>query len=126
MVPVCMPTVLVVDDEPVNIKILLNILKDSCKVKVAKDGQKALDLARKDPSGLDLVLLDVVMPGLDGYEVCRRLKDDPLTQSIPVVFVSGRDSDEERSRGRALGATGYLTKPVEPEQVLQIVESVTN
>lgn len=119
-----MATVLVVDDEPVNIKILLNILKASHKVKVAKDGEKALALARKDPDGLDLVLLDVVMPGLDGYEVCRRLKEDPETESIPVVFVSGRDSDEERTRGDSLGAAGYLTKPVEPQQVLQMLESV--
>jgi putative two-component system response regulator len=103
-------TILVVDDTPENIDILVGILGGDYKVKVAIDGPKALALASK--SAPDLILLDVMMPGMNGYEVCKRLKQDPLTSHIPVIFVTALADVADETQGFELGAVDYITKPV--------------
>lgn len=103
-------TVLVVDDTPENIDILVGILGGDYKVKVAIDGPKALALASKGAP--DLILLDVMMPGMNGYEVCKRLKQEPLTSHIPVIFVTALSDVADETQGFELGAVDYITKPV--------------
>ena len=103
--------ILVVDDIPSNIDILSSILKEEYLVKAANNGRKALEIAAASPAP-DLILLDVMMPDMDGYEVCRRLKDNPLTRGIPVIFVTTRGEVEDETRGFACGAVDYLSKPV--------------
>ncbi|QYJ84481.1 response regulator [Shewanella aegiceratis] len=103
-------TVLVVDDTPENIDILVGILGDEYKVKVAIDGPKALTIAGK--SAPDIILLDVMMPGMNGYEVCKRLKQEPLTAHIPVIFVTALTDVADETQGFELGAVDYITKPV--------------
>ncbi|MGS0825056.1 HD domain-containing phosphohydrolase [Shewanella sp. 0m-8] len=103
-------TILVVDDIPENIDILVGILGGDYKVKVAIDGPKALALAAKTTP--DLILLDVMMPGMNGYEVCKRLKQDPLTCHIPVIFVTALADVSDETQGFELGAVDYITKPV--------------
>lgn len=115
-------TILVVDDTPENIDILVGILGGSYKVKAALNGEKALKNASKRPP--DLILLDIMMPGMDGYEVYERLKAEPATVDIPVVFVTGKSEDAEQEKGMAMGAKGYLTKPVDPDKVVAMVNEV--
>lgn len=103
-------TILVVDDTPENIDILIGILGDDYKVKVAIDGPRALALVTK--SRPDLILLDVMMPGMNGYEVCKLLKQEPLTSHIPVIFVTALSEIADEAQGFALGAVDYITKPV--------------
>ncbi|AZQ11906.1 Cyclic di-GMP phosphodiesterase response regulator RpfG [Shewanella khirikhana] len=103
-------TVLVVDDTPENIDILVGILGQDYKVKVAIDGPKALAVAQSSPP--DLILLDVMMPGMSGYEVCRRLKQEPMTSHIPVIFVTAMAEVADETQGFELGAVDYITKPV--------------
>lgn len=107
------PTVLVVDDSPENIHVLSSVLQDDYAVRVATNGEKALAAARTDPQP-DLILLDVTMPVMDGYEVCRRLKNDYRTQRIPVIFVTGMGEAQDEARGFDLGAVDYIVKPVSP------------
>lgn len=109
-------TVLVVDDTPENIQILRELLRADYKVKAATDGDKALGIARREPHP-NIILLDVMMPGLSGYEVCRQLKADPLTAEIPVVFITGKTDAEDEQRGLELGAVDYVTKPFNPTVV---------
>jgi len=116
------PIVLVVDDAPANIHLLSGVLKGRYKVKAATSGEKALQIARRHPPP-DMILLDVMMPEMDGYEVCRRLKGDPQTSPIPIIFVSGQVDDAERVKGLGLGAVDYLGKPVEPAHLLDRIES---
>ncbi|CAK0758257.1 two-component system, chemotaxis family, response regulator WspR [Azospirillaceae bacterium] len=104
--------ILLVDDIPSNIKVLSSILKHELDVFVATNGFDALDVALHERP--DLVLLDVMMPDMDGYEVCRRLKADPRTQAIPVIFVSAMGEIEDETRGLEAGAIDYLTKPISP------------
>jgi len=118
-------TLLVVDDAPDNIQLLSGLLKEKYKIKAATSGEKALVVARKTPPP-DLILLDVMMPGMDGYEVCRQLQADAATRSIPVVFVTGHASEEEQQRGLAMGAAAYLSKPVVPQELLSTVERLLN
>ena len=103
--------VLVVDDKPVNIDILSAILREDYVVKAATNGRKALGIA-ESVTPVDLILLDVMMPEMDGYEVCRRLKDNPLTRRIPVIFVTSKGEIEDEATGFACGAVDYLSKPV--------------
>ena len=110
------PIVLVVDDTPANIDLIKGILQGSYKIKAAVSGEKALKIAAKSP-GPDLILLDVMMPEMDGWEVCERLKADPATAAIPVLFVTGHVDEAERARGLALGAVDFISKPVEPERL---------
>ena len=110
-------TILVVDDAPENIRVLTAILGPSYRVKAATSGEKALAMCAVDPLP-DLVLLDVVMPGIDGYEVCRRLKADGRTAAVPVIFVTGTADEGDRARARSLGAADFLVKPLDPAAVL--------
>jgi putative two-component system response regulator len=107
------PTILIVDDTPDNIMLLSRLLKDKYNTKVATNGTLALQIAQATP-GLDLILLDVMMPGLDGYETCRRLKANPATAGIPVIFLTAKNQTEDEAMGLALGAVDYITKPVNP------------
>jgi len=110
------PVVLVVDDTPFNIDVLRGVLSSAYTLKVATNGEKALALARSHPQP-ELVLLDVMMPGMDGYEVCRRLKSDDYTRNIPVVFVTSMSEVEDERRGFESGGVDYITKPVSPPLV---------
>ena len=101
---------LIVDDERVNLKILANSLKDDYIIQVANSGEKALQLVRGETPP-DLVLLDILMPGMDGYEVCRALKNDPLTNRVPVIFVTALNDSDEEQKGLSLGAVDYIIKP---------------
>ena len=115
-------TVLVVDDSEINIRIMGHILKAEYKVKVARSGEKALAIAQRSPPP-DLILLDIMMPEMDGIEVCRRLKSGPATADIPVIFATGmvEGESEELEEGMALGASGHITKPANPHDLLEIV-----
>ncbi len=110
-------TVLIVDDTPTNISIISGALKDHFRTKVATNGEKALALMNNNDRP-DLILLDVVMPGLDGYEVCRRLKSNPVTCDIPVIFLTAKTEVEDEKRGFALGAVDYIHKPFSAPVVL--------
>ena len=105
-------TVMVVDDTETNVDILVETLGDEYEVSVAMDGETALEYALEEQP--DLILLDIMMPGMDGYEVCRRLKDNPETGNIPVIFVTAMSEVEDETRGLQLGAIDYLTKPISP------------
>ncbi len=108
--------ILVVDDSPENLQVISAVLKQDYRVKVAINGERALALATAaEPP--DLILLDVMMPGMDGYEVCARLKQNPVTARIPVLFVSSRDDEEDEARGLSLGAIDYIVKPIRPSIV---------
>jgi sigma-B regulation protein RsbU (phosphoserine phosphatase) len=122
MNPLEKKTVLVVDDAPANIQVVNSILKDMCKVRVATDGAKALALVKTDPPP-DLILLDVVMPGMDGYEVCTRLKADPDTADIPVIFLTVQKESEEETHGFEVGAVDYIHKPFSPSVVKARVQT---
>ncbi|HSH04132.1 MAG TPA: response regulator [Anaerolineae bacterium] len=115
--------VLIVDDTADVILIINKLLKGKYKTKVAKNGEKALQIALSD-SPPDLILLDVMMPGMDGYEVCQRLQEDEQGRQIPVVFLTGNQSAEERERGLGLGAVDYISKPVEPAVLFACVVRV--
>ncbi len=104
------PTILVVDDMSTNLLILSDLLKDEYDVKIAKNGKKALELVHSNQE-IDLILLDVMMPDIDGYEVCKELKNNTKTKNIPIIFVTARDNDEDEEYGLNLGAIDYITKP---------------
>ena len=104
--------VLVVDDEPSNLMLVTQLLKSEVDVRVANNGDRALALMRQEPP--DLVLLDVEMPGMDGYSVCRAVKADPQLTDIPVVFLTGRASVEDETTGFETGAVDYIHKPISP------------
>lgn len=110
------PTLLVVDDVPENIHSLLDVLKDEYNIMVATDGQRAIRLA-KGASPPDLVLLDVQMPGMDGYQVCKLLKSDAQTKDIPILFVTVIDVAIEKVKGFSLGAADYISKPFDIDEV---------
>lgn len=111
-----MKTILVVDDSPTNARLLGEMLRDDYDVRVASSGAEALALCAADPLP-DLILLDVIMPSPDGYEVCRRLMGDTRTAGIPVIFISAMDDEGDRVRGLACGAVDYILKPFDPADV---------
>lgn len=115
-------TVLVVDDQPENLAILGDLLEPHYRVRVADSGERALRVAASEPKP-DLILLDVMMPDLDGYAVLARLRGNPLTQDIPVIFVTGLDAATDEERGFSLGAADYIAKPVKPLVVLARVRT---
>jgi putative two-component system response regulator len=119
------PTVLLVDDTPDNIALLSALLKDKYKLKIATNGVKALQIASTPPYP-DLVLLDVMMPEMDGHEACRRLKAAPETADIPVIFLTSRIQPEDEELGLSLGAADYITKPISPPIVLARVATQLN
>ena len=111
------PLVLIVDDNPENLSVLGELLQPTHAVRVANGGFRALKLARLAPQP-DLILLDVMMPGIDGFEVLRALRGDPLTADIPVILLTALDSPEDEERGLVLGAVDFITKPVRPPVLL--------
>ncbi len=106
------PKLLLVDDEPINLQVLRQVLQDDYRLFFAKDGDKALELAARERP--DLLLLDVMMPGMTGYEVCTRLKQNPATAAIPVIFVTALADVDDEARGFEVGAVDYITKPISP------------
>jgi putative two-component system response regulator len=116
------PTILVVDDTPDNLKVMSGLLKDLYRVKIANNGEKALAIAEQDPKP-DLILLDIMMPDMDGHEVCRRLKAGRGTRDIPVIFLTAMSGAEDEEAGLKLGAVDYITKPISAPIVLARVET---
>jgi cyclic di-GMP phosphodiesterase len=115
-------TVLVVDDTPDNLTLMTGLLKDTYKTKVANNGERGLRVASTHPLP-DLILLDIMMPGMDGYEVCKRLKDDRLTADIPVIFLTAKTEIEDEQKGFDVGCVDYITKPISPPIVLARVKT---
>ncbi|MBF0624928.1 MAG: response regulator [Magnetococcales bacterium] len=116
------PTILVVDDTPDNLTLMSNLLQDGYKVKVANRGARALRVAA-GADRPDLILLDIMMPEMDGFEVMRQLQADPVTQGIPVIFLTARTDSEDERRGLDLGAVDYITKPISPPILLSRVRN---
>ncbi|MEZ9538939.1 HD domain-containing phosphohydrolase [Shewanella sp. 10N.286.51.B8] len=114
-------TILVVDDTAENIDVLASVLKSDYQIKIAKNGKLALKIAKA--MTLDLILLDIMMPGIDGFEVCRQLKQDKRTQHIPIIFVTAKISAADELKGLELGAADYITKPFNPPIVLRRVQT---
>jgi putative two-component system response regulator len=116
------PTVLVVDDAPDSLTQMSVLLKDKYKVKIANNGDRAIKvvLAGTPP---DIILLDIMMPVMDGYETCRRLKANPATRDIPIIFLTAKTDLEDEMRGFELGAVDYITKPISPPIVLARVKT---
>ncbi len=114
--------ILIVDDAPSNIKILGEELKEEYRVVFATNGDDALDMALSDQPP-QLILLDVIMPRMDGYEVCRRLKADGRTRRIPVIFLTARGNDADKAKGFEIGAVDYITKPFNLATVKSIVKT---
>ena len=116
------PTLLVVDDTPDNLAVVADLLRPLYRVKVANSGQRALHVAAADPQP-DLILLDVMIPEMDGHEVCRRLKADARTRDIPVIFLTALDAEADEAFGLSLGAVDYITKPISPPLVMARVKA---
>ena len=113
---------LLVDDNPTNLQVLYQTLETTgCKLLVAKNGETALSIAQK--ASPDLILLDIMMPGIDGFEVCRRLKADPNTADIPVIFLSALTDTKDKVQGLQLGAVDYISKPFQPDEVIARVDT---
>lgn len=116
-----MPFILIVDDNSTNLSVLSKALKlDGYKVRMAMDGEDALMQVERNPP--ELILLDIEMPKLDGFETCRRLQANPVTQSIPIIFMTALSNTEDKVKGLSLGAVDYITKPFEQEEVLARVK----
>jgi CheY-like chemotaxis protein len=118
-------TILLVDDAPTNIQVAREILKDAYKTRVATSGAKALELVKTAPSP-DLILLDIQMPEMDGFEVCRRLKADASTRGIPVIFLTAMTEVEDETTGFGVGAVDYIHKPFSPPIMLARVQTHLN
>ena len=104
------PTILVVDDMTTTLLLLHDLLKDTYEVKIAKSGTKALEIL-ESPNDIDLILLDIEMPEMNGYDVCKRIKNNETIKNIPIIFITGRTSQEDEEYGLNLGAIDYITKP---------------
>ena len=104
------PTILVVDDMTTTLLLLHDLLKDTYEVKIAKSGTKALEIL-ESPNDIDLILLDIEMPDINGYDVCKRIKNNETIKNIPIIFVTARNSEEDEEYGLNLGAIDYITKP---------------
>jgi diguanylate cyclase (GGDEF)-like protein len=113
--------ILLVDDSPTNLAILNVVLREIYQVISANNGADALALAASEEP--DLIILDIMMPGMDGYEICDRLKANPFTRDIPVMFVTAMDQERQEAKGLALGAVDYIAKPVSPPIVLARVRN---
>ena len=119
--PGTLATVLVVDDTPDNLALMSSLLKGRYRVKVANGGEKALRIAQDDPP--DLILLDIMMPAMDGYQVLEQLKRDARTRDVPVIFLTAKSEIDDERKGLELGAVDYITKPVSPPIVLARVKT---
>jgi diguanylate cyclase (GGDEF)-like protein len=106
------PCVLIVDDQPANVRLMAEALKGEYELRFATSGAAAIEVATA--GGVDLILLDVVMPELDGFEVCRRLKADERTSPIPIIFITAREEAEDETQGFDAGGVDYITKPAKP------------
>ena len=115
-------TVLVVDDTPDNLALMSGLLKDDYKVKVANGGEKALKIAQSETPP-DLILLDIMMPDMDGYEVCQHLKSNRATRDIPIIFLTAKAEVEDEKKGLEMGAVDYITKPISPPIVMARVKT---
>ena len=115
------PVVLAVDDVPDNLALVRALLRQRYEVRTAASGEQALAMVHSDPP--DLILLDVMMPGLDGYETCLRLKADERFRRIPVLFLTARAEIEDEEKGFSLGAVDYITKPINPSLLLARVNT---
>ena len=115
------PVVLVIDDSPENLVLMSTLLKDRYKVKVANSGARGLELARS--ASPDIILLDIMMPVMDGYAVCEQLKRDPATAHIPVIFLTARTESDDEKHGLELGAVDYITKPISPPIFLMRIQN---
>ncbi len=113
--PETQPKILIVDDEHLNIEVLCDVLEDDAELLFALNGETALQLVQEEMP--DIILLDVMMPDMDGYEVCRRLKENSATAHIPVIFVTALSQVADETKGLELGATDFITKPVSPPVV---------
>ncbi|MEE8315326.1 MAG: response regulator, partial [Syntrophobacteria bacterium] len=114
--------ILLVDDNPTNLQVLFQTLEGrGYNLLVAKDGETALTIVKKALP--ELILLDIMMPGIDGYEVCRRLKNDPTTKEIPIIFLSALGETKDKVRGLDLGAVDYISKPFQAEEVIARVNT---
>jgi DNA-binding response OmpR family regulator/anti-sigma regulatory factor (Ser/Thr protein kinase) len=116
------PSILVVDDTPDNLTLMFGLLKGHYSVKGANNGERALKIVRSD-SPPDLILLDIMMPGLSGYDVCRELKADPATNDIPIIFLTAMSDMEDERQGLEMGAVDYITKPVSPPILLARIKT---
>jgi putative two-component system response regulator len=115
------PIILIVDDAPANLSLMAGLLKEVYTVKALNAGSRVLALARQEAP--DLILLDVMMPDMDGYEVCRQLKADPVTRQIPVIFVTSMTDAGSEQRGMAVGAVDYIMRPITPAILLSRVQA---
>ncbi|SDT62149.1 diguanylate cyclase (GGDEF) domain-containing protein [Pseudomonas prosekii] len=104
------PKLLIVDDQPTNIRVLHELFREDCDVFMATSGEQAISVCQAQLP--DLILLDVVMEGMDGHEVCRRLKVDPMTQDIPIIFITAQQQDSDEVLGLELGAVDFISKPI--------------
>src|SRR5688572_3991536 len=114
--------VLIVDDVKSNVDILVGALRGDYQLSVALGGEQALDVVRRSPP--DLILLDIVMPGIDGYEICRRLRASEATRELPIMFLSSLEDVNDKTRGFEVGGNDYLTKPFEVLEVKARVRSL--
>ncbi|MAK43396.1 MULTISPECIES: response regulator [Spongiibacter] len=120
-----MPRVLIVDDSPTEIVKIRQILsKNGYDVITAESGERGIELVRAENP--DVVLMDIVMPGLNGFQATRQLSRDPDTSSVPVIIVTTKDQETDRLWGQRQGAKGYLTKPVDGKLLIKTIESVLN
>lgn len=116
------PCVLVVDDTPDNLAMISNLIKDHYRVRVANNGEKCLQIASSEcPPAL--ILLDIMMPVMNGYETCRQLKHNPKTRDIPVIFLTAKSDLEDAEMGLSLGAVAYITKPISPSILMERLNS---
>jgi putative two-component system response regulator len=118
-------TILIVDDDPANLTVLNTLLSSEYKVRAANSGRRALEMANLEPRP-DLILLDIIMPEMDGYSVLKKLKDNPITNPIPVIFLTAMGSDEKERKGLQLGAVDYIIKPIKPLIMLARVKAQLN
>ena len=114
-------TILVVDDSPDTRNLIVTLLENDYKVTATNNGKEALELAQSNTPP-DLIMLDIMMPDVSGYDVCRQLKEDSRTCNIPVIFISAMAGEGNEAQGRALGAVGFLTKPLDPRDVVAQVK----
>lgn len=118
-------TLLLVDDSPDNLQLLYGLLKTDYHIRVANGGVRALKLLENSPLP-DLVLLDVMMPDMDGYSVCQAIRANPRTAGVPVTFISASSGPEEVARGLAAGGCGFISKPIEPTVLFDHIAQILN
>jgi CheY-like chemotaxis protein len=111
--------VLVVDDTEANVDILVDALGEVYDIAVAMDGESALEIVAEEPP--DLILLDIMMPGMDGFEVCERLKKEDMTRNIPIMFLSGKTDAADKEKAMKMGAVDYITKPIDVPDIQERV-----